>query len=73
MEGEFILCATRFKISMNLNLKECPLATPQTTFKHHTLGIECKGMLSTRVDRMPVGNRVGDGLTRSTISSFAPI
>ncbi len=40
---------------------------------HHTLGIECKGVLSTGVDRMLVGNRVGVGLTRSTISSFAPI
>ncbi len=40
---------------------------------HHTLGIECKGVLSTGVDRMLVGNRVGVGLTRSTISFFAPI
>ncbi len=40
---------------------------------HHTLGIECKDVLSTGVDRMLVGNRVGVGLTRSTISSFAPI
>ncbi len=40
---------------------------------HHTLGIECKGVLSTGVDKMLVGNRVGVGLTRSTISSFAPI
>ncbi len=40
---------------------------------HHTLSIECKGVLSTGVDRMLVGNRVGVGLTRSTISSFAPI
>ncbi len=40
---------------------------------HHTLGIECKGVLSTGVDRMLVGNRVGAGRTRSTISSFAPI
>ncbi len=38
---------------------------------HHTLGIECKGVLSTGVDRMLVGNRVGVGLTRSTINSFA--
>ncbi len=40
---------------------------------HHTLGIESKGGLSTGVDRMLVGNRVGVGLTRSTFSSFAPI
>ncbi len=40
---------------------------------HHTLGIECKGVLSTGVHRMLVGNRVGVGLTRSTIKSFAPI
>ncbi len=26
---------------------------------HHTLGIECKGVLSTGVDRTLVGNRVG--------------
>ncbi len=26
---------------------------------HHTLGIECKGVLSTGVNRMLVGNRVG--------------
>ncbi len=39
---------------------------------HHTLGIECKSVLSTGVDRMLVGNRVGVGLSRSTISSFAP-
>ncbi len=40
---------------------------------HHTLGIEYKGVLSTGVDRMLVGNRVGVGLTQSTINSFAPI
>ncbi len=40
---------------------------------HHTLGIDCKGVMSTGVDRMLVGNRVGVGLTRSTINSFAPI
>ncbi len=40
---------------------------------HNTLGIERKGVLSTGVDRMLVGNRVGVGLTRSTINSFAPI
>ncbi len=34
----------------------------------HTLGIECRGVLSTGV-----GNRVGVGLTRSTIISFALI
>ncbi len=39
----------------------------------HTLGIECKGVLSTGVDRMLVGNWVGLGLTRSTINSFAPV
>ncbi len=38
---------------------------------HHTLGIECKSVLSTGVDRMLVGNRVGVGLSRSTISYFA--
>ncbi len=37
------------------------------------LGIECKGVLSTGVDRMLVGNRVSVGLTRSTIRTFAPI
>ncbi len=42
-------------------------------FGHHTLGIECKGVLPTGVDRMLAGNRVGVGLTRSPISSFAPI
>ncbi len=31
------------------------------------------GVLSTEVDRMLVGNRVGVDLTRSTINSFAPI
>ncbi len=31
---------------------------------HHTLGIEGKDVLSTRVDGMFVGNRVGVGLTR---------
>ncbi len=40
---------------------------------HHTLSIECKGVLSIGVDRMLVGNRFGVGLARSTISSFAPI
>ncbi len=40
---------------------------------YHTLGIECKGVPSIGVDRMLVGNRVGVGLTRSTINSFAPI
>ncbi len=40
---------------------------------HHTFGIECKSVLSTGVHRMLVGNRVGVGLTRSTINSFAPI
>ncbi len=40
---------------------------------HHTLGIECKGVLSTGVDRLLAGKRVGVGLTRSTIRSFAPI
>ncbi len=40
---------------------------------YHTLGIECKGVLSTGVDRILVGNRVGVGLSRSTINSFAPI
>ncbi len=40
---------------------------------HHTLGIEGKGVLSTGVDWMLVGNRVGVDLTRSTISSFVPI
>ncbi len=39
---------------------------------HHTLGIECKGVLSTGVDRMLARNRVGVDLTRSTISSFDP-
>ncbi len=38
-----------------------------------TLGIECKGVLSTGVDRIMVGNRVGVCLAWSTISSFAPI
>ncbi len=42
-------------------------------FGHYKLGIECKGVLSTGVDRMLVGNRVGVGLTRGTISSFAPV
>ncbi len=40
---------------------------------HHTLGIECKGVLPTGVDRMVVRNRVDVGLTQSTIRSFAPI
>ncbi len=42
-------------------------------FGHHTLGKECKGVLFNGVDRMLVENRVGVGLTLSTISSFAPI
>ncbi len=47
---------------------------PTHQLGHHTLGIECKGVLSTGVDRMLVRNRVGvHGLTRSVISSFAPI
>ncbi len=40
---------------------------------YHTLGIECKGVLSTGGDRILVGNQVGVGPTRNTISSFAPI
>ncbi len=40
---------------------------------HHTLGIECKGVLSTGVEGMLVGNRVGVGLTQSTIGYFAHI
>ncbi len=33
--------------------------TTYVPFGHHTLGIECKGVLSTGVDRMLFGNRVG--------------
>ncbi len=40
---------------------------------HHTLGIECKDVLSSGVNRMLVGNRVSVGLTRSTIRFFDPI
>ncbi len=40
---------------------------------HHTLGIECMGVLSTGLGRMLVGNRVSVGLTLSTVKSFAPI
>ncbi len=40
---------------------------------HHTLDIERKGVLSIGEDKMFVGNRGGVGLTRSAISSFAPI
>ncbi len=47
--------------------------SPPCPSRHHTLGIECKGALPTGVDRMLFGNRVVEGLTRSTISSFAPI
>ncbi len=46
---------------------------PTMLHQHHTLGIECKGVLSNGVDRMLVGNRVGVGLTRSIINSFARI
>ncbi len=53
-------------LALCLNNNNMPLG-------HHTLGIEGKGVLSTGVDRMLVGNRVGVGLTRSTISSIAPI
>ncbi len=38
----------------------------------HTFGIECKGVLSTRVLGMLVGNRVGVGLIRSTINAVLP-
>ncbi len=34
------------------------------------LVIECKGVLSTGVDRMLAGNRVGVGLTRNTFGSL---
>ncbi len=47
------------------------LVPPPLVLGHHTLGIECKDVLTTGEDRMLVGNRVGVGLTRSTISSFA--
>ncbi len=39
----------------------------------HTLDIECKGVLSTVVDRMLARNRVGVGLTWSTISPLLPV
>ncbi len=39
----------------------------------NTLGVECEGVLSTGVVRMLVENRIGIGLTRSTIRSFAII
>ncbi len=39
----------------------------------HPRGLECKSVLSTGVDSMFVGNRIGVGLTRSTSRSFAPI
>ncbi len=42
------------------------MCTP--TLGHYTLGIECKNLLSTRVDRMLVGNRVGIGLTRRPLT-----
>ncbi len=61
-----ILCFHVNLLQLGRQLHTVPLG-------HHTLGIECKGVLSTGVDRMLVGNRVGVGLTRSTISSFAPI
>ncbi len=38
----------------------------------HTLDIECKGVLSIGVWRLLVGNRVGVGLTRSTIRHLLP-
>ncbi len=38
----------------------------------HTFGLESMGVLLTGVRRMLVANRVGVGLTRSTISSVSP-
>ncbi len=54
-------------------LAKAAATTTATPLGRHTLGIECKGVLSTGVDRMLVGNRVGVGLTHSAIISFAPI
>ncbi len=62
--------ANELRLSIRHGLMQ---AHTQLPLGHHTLGIECKGVLSTGVDRMLVGNRVGVGLTRSTINSFAPI
>ncbi len=36
------------------------------------LGIECKDVLSIGVPRLLIGNRVGVGLTRSTIRHLLP-
>ncbi len=47
--------------------------THTVSLGHPTLGIECKGVLSTGVDRMLARNRIGVVLTRSAISFFAPI
>ncbi len=38
----------------------------------HTLDMECKGVFSIGIKRLLVGNRVGVGLTRSTIRPFLP-
>ncbi len=62
------VCATR-------GAKDCCCSARDSNslpFGHHTLGIECKGVLPTGVDRMLVGNRVGVGLTRSTIRHLLP-
>ncbi len=42
------------------------------THGRHTLGIECKGVLSNGVERMLVGNRVDVGLTGSTTNPMPP-
>ncbi len=70
MNQDLILC------SLERNVCFCAIATTIEALLplgHHTLGIACRGVLSTRVDRMVVGNRVGADLTRNTINSFAPI
>ncbi len=39
---------------------------------HRTLGMECKGVLSTGVDKMLIGSRVDVGLTSTTLMVMSP-